>query len=125
VSRPAGRRDQCAALYLEHDRPFVDLEFTRPDGRARAARFWVDTGGGGFILKESLAKELDIPAGRAGERGRRALRGRSRRQNVKIGGSPLDLKDARCLVTVGDTSSFAGRHVRRPAARARAETAIR
>jgi hypothetical protein len=47
-------------LYLEDNRVFVDLTFTRPDGQPRNARCWVDTGGGGFSITEPLARELGL-----------------------------------------------------------------
>ena len=33
-------------LYMEGNRPYIDLTFRGPDGSTRSARFLVDTGGG-------------------------------------------------------------------------------
>lgn len=47
-------------LQLEDNRAFVDLTFTRPRGKPRAARCWIDTGGSALFITESLAHELDL-----------------------------------------------------------------
>src|SRR5438128_980018 len=50
-------------LQVEFNRPFIDLEFERPDGSARKARFWVDTGGGAFFFCERLARDIGMKFG--------------------------------------------------------------
>jgi predicted aspartyl protease len=52
-------------MFLEDNRVFVELTFHRPDGSARKARAWVDTGGGWFAITEPLAKEIGMT--RAGD----------------------------------------------------------
>lgn len=47
-------------LILEDNRVFVELTFHKPDGSARTARAWVDTGGGSLILTERLAGDLGL-----------------------------------------------------------------
>jgi hypothetical protein len=47
-------------MHLDHNRPFIDVTLTGLHGQPRLARFWVDTGGGAFILAEPLARELGL-----------------------------------------------------------------
>jgi predicted aspartyl protease len=94
-------------LVIEFNRPFVDLEFTRPDGSARNARFWVDTGGGGFILVEPLARELGL------EMGQEMAEGGERFAVIKppatrIGGMSLNLEGARASVVIGKKTMMPG-----------------
>lgn len=48
-------------LYLEHERPFIDLDAAGSDGKMYRKRFLVDTGGGTILLREVFARELGIP----------------------------------------------------------------
>jgi predicted aspartyl protease len=50
-------------MHVEFNRPFIDLEFPRPDGTKRRACTWIDTGGTPFILTEKLARELGLELG--------------------------------------------------------------
>lgn len=53
-------------LYTAHQRPLVDL--TVVAGRPASGRFWVDTGGGGFIATETFADRIRAVAdGAAGD----------------------------------------------------------
>lgn len=47
-------------LHIEYNRPFVDFEMRGVDGRAHTARFWIDTGGGAFIITKALARKLGM-----------------------------------------------------------------
>src|SRR5947207_610393 len=47
-------------LILEGNRPYIDLTFRRADGTTRQARFLVDSGGGGFLMTEPLARDLGV-----------------------------------------------------------------
>src|SRR4051794_32563685 len=47
-------------MIVEGNRPFIDLSFRKPDGTERKARFWIDTGGGGFLLVQKLAADLGL-----------------------------------------------------------------
>jgi predicted aspartyl protease len=94
-------------LVVEFNRPFVDLEFTRPDGSARKARFWVDTGGGAFILVEPLARELGL------ELGQEMTEGGDRFAVIKppatrIGRMSLKLEGAEALVEMGKKTLMPG-----------------
>lgn len=47
-------------LRIEHNRPFVDFELRGANGSAHPARFWIDTGGGAFLITEVLAGKLGM-----------------------------------------------------------------
>lgn len=47
-------------LHIEHNRPFVDFELRGADGSLQTARFWIDTGGGAFIITKALARKLGM-----------------------------------------------------------------
>jgi predicted aspartyl protease len=87
-------------LIVEFNRPFVDLEFTKPDGSIRKARFWVDTGGGGFILCESLANDLNLKLGEVFSDGDSKLAAITAPQ-ASLGGMPLNMEGARSYVAIG------------------------
>ena len=57
---PPEPRSVTVPFFFENNRVFVDLTFTKPDGSPRNARFWVDTGGGGFLMAEPLARDLGL-----------------------------------------------------------------
>jgi predicted aspartyl protease len=96
----AGKEFVTVPLIVEFNRPFVDLEFARPDGSRRQARFWIDTGGGGFILCEPLAKELNLQLGPViSEDGQKFAR--IEPPEARLGGMVLDLKNANATVAVG------------------------
>ena len=81
----------------------VQLGFVKPDGAVRMARLVVDTGGGGFILTESLANELGLrrtgPAMTEGEMTFALLEP----PKVRLGAMPIDLAGVRTAVSVGTT----------------------
>jgi len=47
-------------MEVDGNRPYIHVTFQRPDGSKRSARFLIDTGGGGFILTETLAHDLGL-----------------------------------------------------------------
>jgi len=59
----AGPDQVTVPLHIEGDRPFIDVRFRRPDGSMRSARFLLDTGGGGFLITEDLAREIGLERG--------------------------------------------------------------
>ena len=54
-------------LVIEGNRPFVDVMFRRGDGSTRTGRFLIDTGGGGFLITELLARDLGVTWSRSEE----------------------------------------------------------
>jgi predicted aspartyl protease len=47
-------------LYLEHERPWIDLEVEGRDEKRHRMRFMIDTGGDAILLTEAMADELGI-----------------------------------------------------------------
>ncbi len=103
----AAKESVTVPLLIEFNRPFVDIEFTRPDGSPRKARFWVDTGGGGFILCESLANDLNLKWGQVfNEDG--AKMAVIKPPPASLGGMPLNLEGARSFVSLGTKTIVPG-----------------
>jgi predicted aspartyl protease len=95
-------------LFIENNRPHIDLEFTRPDGSVRRARFILDTGGGGFLMADSLAHDIGLkPSGQE-------LKAEGKRiaptspPPVKVGGMPLNLEKAQALILLGQNCVLDG-----------------
>jgi len=88
------------ALHVEFNRPFIDLQFTRSDGSPRTARFWVDTGGGGFLFCETLARDIGLKIGEE-------LRAEGERLAptkppvTMLGRMAIDVEGARAFVMLG------------------------
>jgi Aspartyl protease len=93
-------RSATVPFHLEDNRVFVDLTFTKPDGSPRTARFWVDTGGGGFLITEPLARDLglDLSGTPMEGEGRKFLAVTP--PPARLGNLQLDLKDAEALVVM-------------------------
>jgi predicted aspartyl protease len=95
-------------LFVENNRPHIDLDFTRPDGSVRKARFTLDTGGGSFILTESLANDIGLkPAGPE----EKTVGGRfapTRVSSARVGEMELDLENVRSHIVLGQKSIIAG-----------------
>lgn len=104
---PSAREVVTVPLIVEFDRPFVDLEFTRPDGSPRKARFWVDTGGGAFILCEPLANELQLKLGSVYSEGGEKMAVVTA-PPATIGGMALNLQNARSVVSIGNNTMLPG-----------------
>jgi Aspartyl protease len=88
-------------LIVEGNVPLIDLEFVRADGSTQTGRFVVDSGGGAFLLTEKLANAIGLkPTGpaRNAEGSRFAP---APPPEVRVGGMPLNLKDARVFVMAG------------------------
>jgi predicted aspartyl protease len=103
----AAKESVTVPLIVEFNRPFVDLEFTRGDGSIRKARFWVDTGGGGFILCESLANDLNLKWGQVfNEDGFKGAAIAA--PPASLGGMPLNLEGARSFVSIGMKTMMPG-----------------
>lgn len=99
---PAQTADQVTVpLMVEANRPFVLLTFHKPDGTSRTARFFLDTGGGGFIITEPLARELGLTWGEASTEEGKQLAVVTRMPSVSIGDFPLTLKPERTIVMLG------------------------
>src|SRR5262245_14272066 len=94
-------------LHVEFNRPFIDLDFTRPDGSPRKARFWVDTGGGGFLFCEPLARDLGMKFGdEVSEEGERIAPTTAPR--TSLGKMTLNVDATRAFIVVGKKSMMPG-----------------
>ena len=94
-------------LHVEFNRPFIDLEFSRPDGSPRKARFWVDTGGGGFLFCEALARDIGMKFGaevhEEGERSAPTMPPRT-----SLGKMALNVDGARASILLGKKTILPG-----------------
>ncbi|MEO7454751.1 MAG: hypothetical protein ABIY52_00720 [Gemmatimonadaceae bacterium] len=88
-------------LIVEGSRPFVQVTFRKPDGGVRTARFLLDTGGGGFLIAEPLARELGLEWGKTEREEGREFALVTALPSAFIGDFPLALNPQRTLVTIG------------------------
>jgi predicted aspartyl protease len=88
-------------LLVEKNRPFVDLTFQRADGSKRSARFLVDSGGGGFILTEPLARDLGLKWGASMREGGSEFAQITDPLKASVGDFPLELNPQRVMVVIG------------------------
>ena len=88
-------------LLVEGNRPFVELTFRRADGSTRAARFLLDTGGGGFLLTETLARDLGLILGASNTEEGQTFATVKNVPAAFVGTFPLDLNPKRVAVMVG------------------------
>lgn len=98
----AARADLATVpLHVEGHRPFVDLALRRADGTSRTARFLVDSGGGGFLLVEPLARDLGLELGATMQEQGATFARVTSKLAASIGGVALELDPDRVLVMVG------------------------
>jgi predicted aspartyl protease len=101
---PANADLATVPLHVEGNRPFVELTFHKPDGTTRNARFLVDSGGGGFLIVEPLAKELGLALGETMNEEGSTFAAVTSAVHVSIGSVALDLDPERVLAVVGATN---------------------
>jgi hypothetical protein len=106
--KDAAPKSTTVPLYVEGHRTHVDVDFVRPDGSVRRARFIVDTGGGAFILGEKLAKDIGAkPSGPVEEEeGQRFAPTAPPR--ARIGEMPLDLAEGEAILAIGQNGAGPG-----------------
>ena len=85
-------------LLVERNRPFVEITFRRTDGLLRLAQFLIDSGGGGFLIVESLARELGLEWGELISEEGAALGVATVTPNASVGGFLLGLDPERVFV---------------------------
>lgn len=88
-------------LMVEGNRPFVQLTFRKPDGSVRTARFLLDTGGGGFLITEPLARELGLKWGATTRGEGEEFAAVTSLPDAYVGELPLTLNPKRTLVLMG------------------------
>ena len=91
-------------LIVEGNRPYIDVAFRKADGSTKTARFLVDTGGGGFLIVEPLAKELGLPLGEVEEEDGEKIAKVTAPPSAFVGDLPLELDPKRVFVLVGQTN---------------------
>ncbi len=91
-------------LAIEKNRPFVTITFRRPDGTTRTARFLVDTGGGGFLITEAIARDIGLEWGETMKEGRSEFAVVKKPPEAFVGSFPLELNPARVAVMIGSTN---------------------
>lgn len=88
-------------LIVEVNRPYVLVTFQRPDGSTRAARMLLDTGGGGFLLTEPLARDLGLTLGATVKEEGQTFAAVKSPVIARVGSLPLKLNPQRIAVIVG------------------------
>jgi predicted aspartyl protease len=100
----AAAQSATVPLILEGNVPMIDVEFVRPDGSTTTGRFVVDSGGGAFILSEKLANAIGLKPSSAARNTSEGGFAPAPAPQARVGGMPLDLKDARVLIQTGGES---------------------
>lgn len=91
-------------MSVEGNAPIVTLDFKRPDGGSRIARFIFDSGGGAIILDERLATDLGFkPEGPELSEGGQQFRAVNV-PSTRVGGMALDLSTSKAFDHLGATS---------------------
>lgn len=90
-----------APLTLEMQSPIVTLALRSKSGAARPVRFFVDTGGGAFMLTGAMAAELGLAVKEEAAIAEGSVRlAPMQAPQVAIDGFDLDMKGARCLAVL-------------------------
>jgi len=90
-----GAEQVTVPLTVEGNRPFIDLTFRRADGSTRTARFLVDSGGGGFMMTEPLARDLGLHWGEVFTEENHKLALLTEMPKAFVGDFPLELNPQR------------------------------
>ena len=90
-------------LSIEGNRPFIDLTLERADGSKRSARFLVDTGGGAFLITETLARDLGLHWGKPEREEAHEIAFLATPPIALVGAMPLELDPHRVAVAIGAT----------------------
>jgi predicted aspartyl protease len=95
-------KDQVTVpLIVEGNRPFIELTFYRADGSKRSARFLIDSGGGGFLLSEPLARDLGLTWGEVSEEEGKKFAAAKTIPRVSVGEFDVQLNPERVAVVIG------------------------
>jgi predicted aspartyl protease len=97
----AGVEQVTVPLYLDGNRPYIDLTFRKSDGSTRAARFVVDTGGGGFIITEPVARDIGLKWDKTMREEGSEFAKPATLPVVSLGDMPIELNPDRVIVAVG------------------------
>lgn len=87
-------------LIVEGNRPFVEVSFRRTDGSMRTARFLVDSGGGGFLMTEPLARDVGLTWGKSQREEGKEFALVSKVPDASLDGFSLELSADRVFVVL-------------------------
>ena len=85
-------------LRVEKNRPFIMVTLHRVDGTRRTAKFLVDTGGGGFLITEAVARDGGLEWGTPSKEGGSQFAVVKKAPAAFVGAFPLAFTPARTLV---------------------------
>lgn len=104
-------RSATVPLMVAHNRAYVEVEFSRSDGSARKARFWVDNGNPDLAISEALGRDLglDISKPEKNEDGMSVTYVTLPR--MTIGGMALETEGSHAAVILGDPHIFPEKQV--------------
>ena len=88
-------------LIVDRDRPYVEVTFQRADGSTRVARMLLDTGGGGFLLTDALARDLGVARGETMTEEGQSFASVTSPVRASLGAVVLKLNPERISVMVG------------------------
>ena len=88
-------------LIVEGNRPYITVTFHRRDGSTRSARFLLDTGGGGFLITEPLARDLGLEWGATTREEGAEFAPVKNPPKAFVGNFPLELNPKRVSVIIG------------------------
>jgi hypothetical protein len=88
-------------LYIEHDRPYINLDILGSEDSPHETLFLVDTGGGSFLLPEAIAHKVGmLLTGKDLIRESGSVLERISPPRVFVGGMPLDLAQTDAFVVL-------------------------
>ncbi len=88
-------------LQVEGNRPYVDVILKRTNGTPRITKFLVDSGGGGFLIAESAARDLGLKWGKTEKEEGLEFGQPTITPEASLGGMKLELNPQRVMVIVG------------------------
>lgn len=91
-------------LHVEGNRPFIDISFKKPDGSTHTGRFLIDSGGGGFLITEPLARNLGLATGPTETEEGQQIAKVTSPVSAFVSELPLALDPQRTIVLVGTTN---------------------
>ena len=89
-------------LFVVGNRPYVDVDLHGPGGQVKtAARFLVDSGGGGFIVTEPVARALGLTWGNANQENGKSFAIFTAPPAAAVGGLTLPIDKTRAAALLG------------------------
>src|SRR5262245_48694645 len=88
-------------LVIEGNRPFIELTFKRANGSKRSARFLIDSGGGGFLISEPLARDIGLRWGAVTREEGASFAAAENLPQASVEDFPLELNPERVAVVIG------------------------